>query len=263
MQIQSFLILIFFLFICGCSGDSIEAENKIPESVQKAIAESHDQISKDSILADFVKEVSTSNYDNALLLIHPDFKEAWTAEQFVKDWKYIREQLTTEWAPEITGTFSGNSPQGPYQQATYRLSSNWRSASSVELVSVKKDKQDFIVRVHARVPYKKNPPKVMTDTVDQLIYLIRSEKYQETESLMTANCKKQFPPDVIKKLAPILGAKNTQIEKSHYRFLANTIWYDAVRLNQAGDSFTYLEFILTSDNEKSQLASLTFRGSIQ
>ena len=86
------------------------------------------------------------------MLLHPKLKEAWTINKFVSDWKDIREQLSDKWGPEATGSFSGNSPQGPYEQATYRLSSDWRSLSSVELVSMKKDGQEYIVRIFVRVP---------------------------------------------------------------------------------------------------------------
>ena len=247
----------------GCSDNSIESKNKISEEEKKAVTEAHEKITKDGILADFINKISKNDFDNALLLLHPKLKEAWTNYRFVKDWKSIREQLSAKWAPEAIGSFSGNSPQGPYEQATYRLSSDWSSLSSVDLVSMKKNSQDYIVRVHIRVPYKEYPPKSVTETVDQLANLILSEKYKETEKLMTPNCKRQFPAEIIKKLRPILGNDETEIEKNYYRFCANTVWYDAVRLNNVGDGFTFLEFILASDNNKSKIATLTFRGKMK
>jgi len=214
-------------------------------------------------LADFVNKVSENEFDDAIALLHPKLKNAWTTERFAGDWRDIREQLSDRWGPEATGSFSGNSSKGPYEQATYRLSSDWRSSSSVDLVSMKIDGQNYILGVYVRVPYKEDPPKSVTGTVDKLAELIFSGKYKEVEGLMSANCKKQFPAKVIEQLRPILGKDEIKVEKNYYRFCANTVWYDAVRLNQSGDVFTFIEFILSSENSKSEVVSLTFRGKMK
>ncbi len=249
--------------IFGCSDSSSESNSKISEAEKKALTKTHDKITKDSILSDFINRISENDFDDALLLLHPKLKDAWTTDRFAKDWKNIREQLSEMWGLEATGSFSGNSPQGPYEQATYRLSSDWRSLSSVDLVSMKNEGQEYIVRVHVRVPYTENPPKSVTETVDQLTNLIFNEKYKEAEELMTPNCKQQFPAEIIKQLRPVLGNDKTKIEKNYYRLCANSVWYDAVRLNQNGDGFTFLEFILLSENNKSKVAKLTFRGKMK
>jgi len=246
-----------------CSDKSSKSEIEISETQKKAVAEAHEKIAKEGILPDFISKISEYEFVDAIGLLHPKLKYAWTIDRFVSDWKTIREQLSNRWRPEATGSFSGNSPQGPYEQATYRLSSDWKSSSSVDLVSMKIDGQNYIVRVYVRVPYKENPPKSVTETFDKIAKLIFSENYQEIEKLMTPSCKKQFPAEVIGKLRPILGKEDTSIEKNYYRFCANTVWYDAVRLNQAGDGFTFMEFILSSENNKTKIVSLTFRGKMR
>jgi aspartyl-tRNA synthetase len=247
----------------GCSDNGSKSEIEISETDKVAVAEAHEKITKEGILADFINKISENEFDDAIVLLHPKLKNAWTIDRFVSDWKDIREQIADRWGPEATGSFSGNSSQGPYEQATYRLSSDWRSSSSVDLVSMKTDGQNYIVRVYVRVPYKEDPPKSATETVDKLAKLIFSEKYKEVEGLMTASCKKQFPAKVIGQLRPILGKDETKIEKNYYRFCANTVWYDAVRLNQSGDGFTFIEFILSSENNESEVVSLTFRGKMK
>ena len=239
MRFQILLILTIFILIFGCSDNGSKSEIEISETPIRTVAEAHERITEESILAEFINKISENEFDDAIGLLHPKLKNAWTIDRFVSDWKTIREQLSNRWGTEETGSFSGNSPQGPYEQATYRLSSDWRSSSSVDLVSMKIDGQSYIVRVYVRVPYKENPPKSVTETVDKIAKLIFSENYQEIEKLMTSSCKKQFPAEVIGKLRPILGKEDTSIEKNYHRFCANTVWYDAVRLNQSGDGFTF------------------------
>ncbi len=262
MRFQASLILSVLVLIFGCSDNGSKSDIELSENREKALAEAHERITEESVFANFINKISKNEFDEALGLLHPKLKSGWTIDKFVSDWKTIREQLSNRWGPEATGSFSGNSPQGPYEQATYRLSSDWRSPSSVDLISMKIDGQNYIVRVYVRVPYKKNPPKSVTETVDKIAKLIFSEKYQEIEKLMTPDCKKQFPAEVVGKLRPVLGKDNTNIEKNYYRFCANTVWYDAVKLKQSGDWFTFIEFILSSENNKSEIVSLTFRGKM-
>lgn len=263
MKHKNLLILILFFLLSACSDNGLESEIEISETAKKAVTDAHEKITKEGILADFIKKISENDFDGAIELLHPKLKDAWTTDRLANDWKSIREHLSDRWGPEATGSFSGSSTQGPYEQATYRLSSDWRSLSSVELVSMKDDGQEYIVSIHARVPYRENPPKLVTETVDHLTYLILNERYKETEELMTSNCKQRFPAETIKNLRPILGNEGAEIEKNYYRFCANTVWYDAVRLNQHGDGFTFLEFILSSENNKSRVATLTFRGKMR
>jgi hypothetical protein len=257
------LIFIILIQVVGCSDNSTESQLKISEAEKVAVAQAHESITKSSSLAVFMNELSDKNYEKAIALLHPKLKDAWTEEKFEKDWRGIRNQLSTEWGPEATGTFSGNSTQGPYEQATYRLSKDWRSLSSIDLVSMKIDGQESIVRIHLRIPYKDHPPDSVIEITNLLTNLIFNEKYSEAEEFMTQNCKKQFPEETIKQIRPVLGSDESKIEKNFYRFFANAIWYDAARLNQADNGFSFLELILTSENNKSKLASLSFRGALK
>ena len=263
MKFRNLLILILALFFVGCSDDSPKSKIKIPEGLDKEIEKAHERITKDSILADFINSISHKKYEDAILLLHPKLREAWSNERFVKDWDGIREQLAEKWQIEVTNTFSGNSEQGPYDQVTYSLSSDFGTLSSVDLASIKIDGKDNIVQVFIRVLYKENPPATVTETIDRLTNLMFNEKFNETEKLMTLGCKQQFPAETIKKLRPILGSDESKIEKNYYRFCANTVWHDAVRIKQSGNFFSFLEFILSSENNESKIAALTFRGAIQ
>ena len=263
MKYFMIFIPIWFLIISACSDDPSKSSHQISEAEKKAFIKEHDEITQNSILATFINDISDKKYDKAILLLHPKFKDAWTDARFAKDWKDIREQLSENWAPEATGSFSGISEQGPYQQATYRLVTDWRSLSSIDLFSMKNNGTETIVGIYIRVPYADNPPSKVTETVENFVQFMFEDKYEQIEGLMNKSCKQQFPDQSVKQLRPILGKNESELEMRYYRMCANTVWYDAVRLNAKGDSFTFLELILSLENNESKIMTLTFRGQMK
>jgi hypothetical protein len=255
MKRRNLIWLMLFLLLWACSepGKPSDAENKV-------IAEAHERITQNSILAEFIDRLTNDDFEKASALLHPELRDAWAFETFAADWKAIREQLSEEWGPEPTGSLTGVSPQGPWDKATFRLSSDWRSLTTIELFSKTYGDQDYIFQVLLRVPYRKFPPDSVLETSERLVDLFFDEQFKAIEELMTNQCKQQFPEALIKQLRPVLGDDKARVEKHVYRFFANTVWYDAIRLNYAGDGFTFIEFIFSSENGQMKVETLTFRG---
>ncbi len=261
MKKVSFILLFLLVFFLGCS-DNTDSNFKLSKKDIKDMDKTLDRITKDSILVDFIDNISNQEYEKASLFIHPKLMTVWTNKRFKQDWKEIRHAVKT-WAPEVTSTFSGKSQQGPYEQVTYKIDSPWNSLSSIDLISMKSEGSEYIVRIHIRAPYLNETPKSVEEVIDQFVQLLFSGQYQEISNLLSQNCKSQFPAESIKRLKPILGKNKSKIEKRYYRMCANTVWYDAVRLNVQDDVFTFMELILSTKNQKTKIETLTFRGAMK
>lgn len=216
-----------------------------------------------TILTDFMSAISVQKYESALSMLLPKFSEAWTLEGFTRDWNEIRNQASSDWQPEIIGTFTGQSPQGPYEQVTYRLVSNWRSVSSLDLISSDVDGEPRIVRIHIRVPYSGNRPRRVEAQTDSFIASMLREEYGEVQTMFAPAVRQRFSPAALAQLKPILGNSPKSTSRSYYRFLANTVWYDTVRLSPLDDPATHLELVMESGTDPVVIASLSFKGRLQ
>ncbi len=216
----------------------------------------------DGVHGQFIHAISTRDFESALAMLHPNLSREWTLERFTRDWAGITDQAAGDWSPEVTNTFTGMSPQGVYQQATFRLVSDWRSQSSVDLVSMKIDGEPRIVRIHIRVPYRDGPPGAAEDRADAFIAAMRREDYDAAHAMLAAPLRPQYTPPVLARLQPILEPGPQGPRKSHFRLNANTVWYDAVRIDAPGDPMTFLELIMDSTADPVQIVSLSFRGRI-
>ena len=232
------------------------------DNVKSKIQKTHTQITKKSILATFMDDLSKKNYQEAFSLINPKLTTAWTFDRFKKDLEKVRSAVK-DWKPEATGSFTGNTPQGTYIPATYRLDSNWKSLASIDLVAMPINNENKIVKIHIRIPYSKETPKTVKKITEQFISAMQKKDYKSVGALMTQNCKLRFPPATLAHLQPILGKDSSKVFSKPYLLNANTVWYAAVNIGSTKDIATFIELIISNDKPEAKIISLSFKGRIK
>lgn len=215
-----------------------------------------------SIHSRFVSAISDRQYESALAMLHPKLSREWTLARFTSDWAEIADQAASDWHPEMTGTFTGNSPRGVYQQATFRLVSDWQSVTSVDLISMNVEGEPRIVRIHIRVPYRGAPPKNVAAAADAFVESMLRGEYGIVRGMFETTLRQNYTPSVLAQLRPILGTSPQSASRSHYRLNANTVWYDAVRLAPPDDPMTFLELVMDSTATPVRIVSMSIRGRV-
>lgn len=262
MKKWTILVAMFALSLSSCSDDGSESKRAVAPDT-KGLMRRREEIAQQSIFADFISAISTGNHRLAFNMLHPKLSGAWTQERFTQDWKDIKKQISDRWKPEPTGAMSGQSPQGRYEQAAYRLDSNWRSASSVELTSMEVDGQAKIVNISIRVPHPNRPPDAVQVLVKQFVDSMVAQEFESVSEMFSPSSKAQYSPDILRQLSPILGDSAEATSQDHYRICANTVWYDAVRLIPADDPATFLELLLSEDADGAKIVGLSFKGRMK
>lgn len=219
----------------------------------------HEKITKSSIISTFVNDLTKKNYKDAFALIHPKLAAAWTFKRFKRDLEEVRSSVK-DWKPESMSSFTGKAPQGKYIQATYRLESNWKSLSSVELTAMPVSGKEKIIRLHIRVPYSKEIPETVNKITEKFISAIQKEDYKSVYSLMNKNCKLRFPEKVLGYFRPVLGNTPSKVTSIFYRLNANSIWYSGVNIGNADNPASYIELIISADTPKAEIIALNFKG---
>lgn len=252
--------VIFTVFLLGaCSEEDSAADNKRDPAAQ-AVMQKHAEVTQAGVIADFVRALTAEHYEAAAAQLHPRLTEAWTVARFTQDWRDIRAQAGEKWGPEAMGTYSGISTQGAYDQATYRLLSDWRSLASVELVSMEVEGTKRIVKVHIRVPYRDAPPPVVASTTNAFVAALLRGDTGAAQELITPAQRSKYPADLLNYIRPLLGEVTESTTKTPYRFGANSVWYDAVRLTRPENPASFLELAMTRKNGLAQIVYLSFKG---
>jgi hypothetical protein len=248
--------LVLALFVGACTKTD-DASSAIQSINPEAVLQKHDEITQSSVISEFMAKVSAENYADALQLIHPKLAKAWTSERFAEDWTGIRSRLSEQWKPEATGSFSGMSQQGQYEQASYRLSSDWSSLASVDLTSMLVEETDRIVQIRLRAPYDNGPPQEVVKLGDEFLNSLSGGDVPSAHNLIAAANRAQIPVALLEQLRPIVGSTASDGEKNYYRLSINTVWYDAVSFTPSNEPATFIELILESSEGTTQIVSLS------
>lgn len=239
--------------LCSCSDDQSEAESAAAVPGEQELMQRHKQITEEGILADFVTAISTDSYERAFGMLHQDLGQAWTQKRFTEDWQQIKGQLSDGWKPEPTGSFSGQSPQGPYEQATYRLESDWNSISSVALVAMRVEGQPKIVDVQIRVASLGEPSAEIQTRTDEFVESMISADFESVTEMLAPAVRGQYPHQLLAQVAPVLGDSVEATSRDHYRICASGRWYHAVRLMPIDDVASLVELIMSTDDGRVQI----------
>jgi hypothetical protein len=250
------VILIALLSACSDGGKDINAVQSVD---LQAIKQKHKEIAQSSIFSDFVSKVTSENYAEALLLLHPQLTEAWTIENFTQDWSEIRSHLGNQWAPELTDSFSGVSAQGQYEQAGYRLSSDWRSLTSLEMTSMIVDDVVQIVQIRIRAPYQYSPPDEVVTVTENFIDALSTGDVAAAHDLIAAAARPLIPEATLEQLKSIGKGSPFDGERNYYRISANSVWYDAMRFTPSNEPASFLELRIDSSGENAQVISLAYK----
>ncbi len=256
MNIHKTLLILACLSICGCSDSPKESATPGMEQFMEQL----NSEAKNGILGEFADSISRGEYEHALTLFHPKLSEAWTKERFAKDWQGISSQLSSGLALEPMGSFAGNSAQGPYKQATYRLEKSWSSTTSLELTSLQVEGQSRIVKVDIRMPRLEELPPNAAALADSFAESMLKKDFNAVLGLFSESSASQYNPKVLEKLGAMLGDSKASTTRSFYRLCANSVWYDVVLLQPQGDPAQHLELITQSTDTKTEILSITFKG---
>lgn len=259
---RSYVVLAVALLVvlCSCSDEEpeIESAGMVPDDQE--LMQRHQQITEEGILADFVSAISMDNYESAFGLLHEDLAQAWTQKRFSQDWQQIKEQLSEDWSPEPTGSFSGQSPQGPYEQATYRLESDWNSISSVALVAMQVERQPRIVDVQIRAASLGEPSAEIQTGTEEFVGSMISRDFESVTEMFAPAARGQYPHQLLGQLSPVLGDSVEATSRDYYRICASGRWYHAVRLTPTDDAASFVEVIMSTDDGSVQIEGLSFKG---
>ena len=248
------VLLVLLVGACNKGDDATSSVQSIDPQV---VHQKHNEITQTSVIADFVGQVSAENYAEAMQLLHPKLAKLWTSERFAQDWIAVRSQLSEQWEPEATGSFSEMSQQGQYEQASYRLSSDWRSLASVDLTSMMVDDTNRIVQIHIRAPYENDPPREVITLADKFIDALKSGDVAVAHDLIATANRAQYPITMLEQLESIVEASENDSERNYYRLSANTVWYEAMRYTPSNEPAAFLELIIESSNGDAEVVSLS------
>ena len=260
MKRYASLAAVVLVILGGCSDDQPGAEPLPKEPAAQELMDRHEKVNEEGILAGFVSAISAGRHERAFGMLHPDLAEAWTQERFAQDWRAIKGQLSADWQPELVASFSGQSPQGPYEQAGYRLDSDWRSISSVELTAMQSEGQPKIVLVQVKIPHAEGPADEVDARITEFVEYMVAGEYESVAEMLSPTCRAQFPPQLLQQVSPVLGGSVDATSRNHYRICANGTWYHAVRLTPTDDPVTFLEVIASVAEGAVQIEGLAFKG---
>jgi len=249
-------VIVMLLLLSACS-DGGNPSSAVQSVDLQAIEERHDEITESSVISDFVGNITSENYADAFHLLHPKLVEAWTLEGFTHDWSEIRMQLGQQWAPEAMGSFSGASVQGQYEQASYSLSSDWRSLTSLDLMSMIVDDASRIVQIKIQAPYKEGPPDEAVTVAGKFIDNLSSGEIAAAHQLIAAANRPKYPVALLEQLKAIVEGRANAGERSYYRLSVNTVWYEAMRFTPSNEPATFLELIIDNSGESAIVISLS------
>ena len=248
---------VLLVLLMGACTNSDDATTSVKTIDPQVVQQKHDEITQSSVIADFVNEISAENYGEALQLLHPKLADAWTSERFAQDLRAVRSQLGEQWGPEASSSFSGMSQQGQYEQASYSLSSDWRSLASIDLTSMLVDDANRIVQIQIRTPYEDDPPREVIALADKFIDALRSGDVAAAHDLIAAANRAQYPVAMLERLKLIVATSENDSERNYYRLSANTVWYEAMRYTPPNEPATFLEIMTASSSGVAHIVSLS------
>ncbi|MDF7800649.1 hypothetical protein P4C99_14320 [Pontiellaceae bacterium B1224] len=257
MKMHQCLPALLCIVMCSCSDRPAKS---VPINDPDAASRKHEQITRQSILFDFVQAISSNHYDVAFAMLHPKLAEAWTSARFSNDWKSLKARRPSKWNATATESFSGTSPQGPYEQAVYRLGSDPRSSPSLELVSMLAEGKSCVVKVYIRLPESDQIPALVSAQTSAFISAMLQEDYRSVQALFSESGKAQYTAAILERIRPFLGDTPDHTATTYYRLLANSVWYEVIMLRPPNDPATHLELIMQYSDSSVEIVSLNFKG---
>ncbi len=263
MRTYVVLAAVLLVALCGCSDDQSGAGTAATAPGEQELVQGHKQIAEKGIMAEFISAISTDGYERAFAMLSHDLGQAWTQKRFAEDWQQIKEQLSDGWKPEATGSFSGQSPQGLYEQATYRLDSDWNSISSMALVAIWVEGEPKIVDVKIRVAGSGEPSAQIAGATTEFVESMISRDFESVTSMLAPAVRGQYPRQLLAQLSPILGHSVEATSRDYYRMCANGRWYQAVRLTPTADPASSVELVMSTEGGSVQIEGLSAKARVR
>lgn len=209
-----------------------------------------------------IKNLTENRFQEVYDSLHRENKNYWNEKKFIDDMRKIKLLIGDDWATELTGSFKGETVNGPYIQATYKIGKMWDSPYSIEFTAVEDGKEYKITQIIANLPYEKNQefPKKAKTTANKFIENLQSKNYSSLEelSLLKSNEDTENIYIQIRKLLTDEDENKRNLEFREYQKYANTVWYDTISCYpKSGVAFfAFLELNMLKDGDVYKVAHI-------
>lgn len=235
--------------------------NTEPDEVTRELLRIHEQYNRQGLAADFMRHIAAGDFAESFKLLPLELRTAWTEARFTEDWQDIVRQAGDGWKPTTIETFSGQTPRGPFERVVYKLSSSWKSAASAEFVTIQSgrtDEETSLASLLIRLPVETLPPAASAATEKFVAGLIQ-RKFDSLTEMFVPAARTPIHRPLLERLAPLAGGSASATSRSYFRLCRNSVWYSSARLTPPDDPATFLEIVMTEDEEPARLVNLQYK----
>ncbi len=261
---MTFVIIWALILGCGQNTETGQLESNIG-SLEKEFDKSDLEIIENEVVRfsqPLIKNITENRFKEIYESLHRNNKNYWDENKFIDDMRKIKLLIGDDWATELTGSFKGETVNGPYIQATYKIGKKWDSPYSIQFTAVKDGKEYKISQIISNLPYAKNQelPRTAKITANEFIQNLQSNNFSSLEelSLLKSNENSKNIYTQIRKLLVDEDGNKRDLEYREYQKYANTIWYDTISCYpRSGISFfTFLELNMLKEDDVHKVAHI-------
>ena len=249
-------VLAVLLLAAGCAEEPEQSGwGMIPQTTD----EPRPSVEVQPIAADFMKQLSEGNAENAFRRLAPELADAWTAEGFAQDWQTIRTPIEAQWNPNPVAA-AERSAETPVAQAVFQLHPRPDTVTSAELISTSEEGGARIIEVAVRLKapgpiYWRN--KVVAEA---LVHTLAVKDFETTRQLLADSMRDTIPEERIREMAALFPQETDRKLVDHYTMCFNGIWISGVLIGTAQDPARFLEIGILSDKGKDRIVTLSFKN---
>ena len=108
--------------------------------------------------------------------------------------------------------------------------------------------------------YKNNAPPAVAATADAFVAALLHADLNAARELIAPPQRSRYPSSLLNGIRPFLVETAARTKKSPYRFGANSVWYDAVRLTRPDKPASFLELAFERSNGPTRIVFMSFKG---
>jgi hypothetical protein len=154
----AFVIITALIFGCGQNSETGQLETNI-EALEKEFDKSDLETIENEVVKisqPAIKNLTENRFQELYESLHSENKSYWNENKFINDMRKVKLLIGDDWATELTGSFKGETANGPYIQATYKIGKKWDSPYSIQFTAVKDGNEYKISQIILSLPYAKN-----------------------------------------------------------------------------------------------------------
>ncbi|MCA9118235.1 MAG: hypothetical protein KDA79_24355, partial [Planctomycetaceae bacterium] len=228
-----------------------------PDEVTRELLRIHEQYHSVGLPADFLRAVTSRNFDSAFELLPAEMRNAWTAERFTADWSDIVRQAGESWLPRTVEEDSPRNLPAPFQRTLYHLYTSGNLPATAEFLTKQLGDESELVVLQIQLPASEIPATATAAADEFFNRVIEGELEAAAEMFVPA--AQPGAGRLLQRLAPLLGLSISASSRNGFRLCRNSVWYCAVRLTPTDDPATYVELVMTEDQDPVRLINLQYR----